>query len=84
MGYIRSPRLATAAYGARLMQYRAARTSALAIAILDGLIDERQIPRYANFMLGDKTVSKELEGSSRHESEVERKQREWLKKKGVE
>ncbi len=83
-GYIGSPRLATAAYGARLQQYRSALTNALAIAILDGSLDERDIPRYANFMLGDKTVAKELEGSSIHELAVERKQREWIKKKGVE
>ena len=80
----RSPRLATAAYGARLQQYRTALTNALAIAILDGLLDEREIPRYANFMLSNITVAKELEGSSRYEIEVERKQREWMKKKGIE
>ncbi len=76
LGYIGSPRLATAAYGARLQQYRAARANALAIAILDGLLDEREIPRYANFMLSNITVAKELEGSSRYETEVDRKQRE--------
>ena len=84
LGYIGSPRLASAAYGASLQQYRAARTNALAIAILDGSLDEREIPRYANFMLGDRTVAKELEGSSRNEADVERKQREWMKKKGIE
>jgi creatinine amidohydrolase/Fe(II)-dependent formamide hydrolase-like protein len=84
LGYIGSPRLATAAYGARLQQYSAARANALALAILDGLLDEREIPRYANFMLSNRTVAKELEGSSRYEAEVERKQREWMKKKGIE
>ncbi len=81
-GYIGSPRLATAAYGARLQQYRAAWNNALAIAILDGL-DEREIPRYADFMLNDKTVLRELEGATKYETEVERKQREWRKKKGI-
>lgn len=84
LGYIGSPRLATAAYGARLQQYRTAWTNALAIAILDGLLEEREIPRYANFMLADKTVAQELEGASKHDAEVERKQREWLKKKRIE
>lgn len=84
LGYIGSPRLATAAYGARLQQYQTALANALAIAILDGLLDEREIPRYANFMLSNGTVAKELEGSSRYEAEVERKQREWMKKKGIE
>ena len=84
LGYIGSPRLATAAYGARSQQYNTARANALAIAILDGLLDEREIPRYANFMLSNRTAAKELEGSSRNEAEVERKQREWMKKKGIE
>jgi len=84
LGYIGSPRLATAAYGVRLQQYRAARANALAIAILDGLSDEREIPRYANFMLSDKTVVRALEGASEHDAAVERKQREWMKKKGIE
>jgi len=83
-GYIGSPRLATAAYGARSQQYRSALANALAIAILDGFLDEREIPRYANFMLGNETVVKALEGSSKYDAEVERKQREWMKKKGVE
>ncbi len=82
-GYIGSPRLATANYGAQLQQYRAAWNNALAIAILDGL-DEREIPRYADFMLNDKTVVRELEGSTKYEAEIERKQREWMKKKGIE
>jgi creatinine amidohydrolase len=84
LGNIGSPRLATAAYGARSQQYRTALANALAIAILDGLLDEREIPRYANFMLSNRTVAKELEGSSKHEAEVERKQREWMKKKRIE
>lgn len=83
LGYIGSPRLATANYGAQLQQYRAAWNNALAIAILDGL-DEREIPRYANFMLEDKTVAKELEGASKHDADVERKQREWMTRKGIE
>ncbi len=82
-GYIGSPRLATANYGARLQQYRAAWNNALAIAILEGL-DEREIPRYADFMLNDKTVSSELEGSTKYDAEIERKQRNWMKKKGIE
>jgi hypothetical protein len=84
LGYIGSPRLATAAYGARSQQYRTALANALAIAILDGLLDEREIPRYANSMLSNRTGAKELEGSSKHEAEVERKQSEWMKKKRIE
>jgi hypothetical protein len=29
-------------------------------------------------------VAKELEGASRYEAEVERRQREWMTKKGIE
>ncbi len=83
LGYIGSPRLATAAYGAKSQQYRSEWTNALAFALLDSVLDERDIPRYANFMLSDKTVAKELEGSSRYDAEIERKQREWMKKKGI-
>ena len=35
-GYLSSPRLATASYGARLQEFRSARDNALALAILDG------------------------------------------------
>jgi hypothetical protein len=66
-----------------LQQYRAACDSALAFAILDGLLDEREIPRYANLMLSNKTVAKGLEGSTEYEAAVERKQREWMKNKGI-
>jgi hypothetical protein len=81
LGYIGSPRRATASDGAQLQQYRAARDNALALAILDGSLDEREIPRYSNIMLADKTVAKELEGASRHDAEIERKQRAWREKK---
>jgi creatinine amidohydrolase/Fe(II)-dependent formamide hydrolase-like protein len=84
LGYIGSPRLATAGYGAQLQQYRSAQDNALALAILNGTLDEREIPRYADFMLADKTVAAALEGASKHDAEVERKQREWMKKKGIE
>lgn len=67
-----SPRLANAYRGAQLQQYRAALANALPLAIMDGLLDERDIPRYANFMLGDKTVVTALEGSTKYEVEVER------------
>lgn len=82
-GYIGSPRLATANYGAQLQQYRAARDIAFALAILDGL-DEREVPRYANSMLSNKAGEKAVEATTRHEAEVERKQRDWMKQKGVE
>jgi hypothetical protein len=83
-GYIGSPRLATASDGAQLQQYRSAHDTALAIAILDGVLDEREIPRYAKLMLNDKTLATELNRSSRNDLEIERKQRDLMKKKGIE
>ena len=83
-GYISSPRLARADYGAKLMEYTAAENSVMALAILDGLLDEREVSRYANFMLGMKPLADGLQGSTRYDAEVERKQREWMKKKGIE
>ncbi len=83
LGYIGSPRLATAAYGAKSQQFSSEWTNTLAFALLDNVLDERDIPRYANFMLSDKTVIQALEGSSRYDTEIERKQREWMKKKGI-
>jgi hypothetical protein len=35
-------------------------------------------------MLGIPPIAKALEGSTKYEAEVERKQREWMKKKGIE
>ena len=84
LGYISSPRRASAGKGAQLQQYRSAQDNALALAILDGFLDEREIPHYANNMLGDKTVVKELEGASKYDARVEQRQRDWMKKKGIE
>lgn len=83
-GYLSSPRLAGANHGARLQHYRAARDSALALAILDGVLDEQDIPRYANIMTGNKQMMNELAASTRNELERERRQRDWMKKKGIE
>lgn len=83
-GYLSSPRLANASHGARLQQYRSARDSALALAILDGTLDERAIPRYSRMMTGDKQVVDALAASARNERERERRQREWMRKNGVE
>lgn len=82
-GYLSSPRLANANYGARLQQYRSDHDNALALAILDGVLDERDIPRYAKIMTGDKQMMAELADSTKNELERERRQREWMRKKGI-
>jgi len=43
LGYIGSPRLANAYYGAQLQQHRATVTNALTIAIMDGLLERIKI-----------------------------------------
>jgi creatinine amidohydrolase/Fe(II)-dependent formamide hydrolase-like protein len=83
-GYLSSPRLANANYGARLQLYRSERDNALALAILDGKLDERDVPRYSKIMTGDKQVMTALAASGKNESERERKQRDWMRKKGIE
>ncbi|HEX8187396.1 MAG TPA: creatininase family protein [Pyrinomonadaceae bacterium] len=83
-GYLSSPRLAGANHGARLQQYRSARDNALALAILDGTLDERNVPRYSSMMTGDKQMMAELSASTKNELERERRQREWMRGKGIE
>jgi hypothetical protein len=83
-GYIGSPRLARTDFGAQDMNYSTELFNAVALAILDGRLDERTIGRYADFMLAIPPVAKALEGSTRNDAEIERKQREWMKKKGIE
>jgi creatinine amidohydrolase/Fe(II)-dependent formamide hydrolase-like protein len=78
-GYLGAPRLATAAFGAAVMQARADRFNTLALRILDGL-DERTIPRYA-----DAAVRQQAEvvaGSLRDDAQREARQEAWLRGKG--
>lgn len=72
-GYISSPRLASAAYGAATLQNRASRYNAAALRILDGL-DERTLSRAEG---GPPVTEYPYYG------EVERKQRAWLKQQGI-
>ncbi len=83
LGYLSSPRLASANHGARLQQYRSARDNALALAILDGTLDERNVLRYSRVMTDNKQMMAELAASTRNELEREKRQREWMRKKGI-
>lgn len=78
-GYIGSPRLANASFGARLMKHHSAEMNAIALAILDGL-DERTIPRLSVVAFSDKATAEVLAGSDKHWSRIEQKQAAWLKK----
>lgn len=83
-GYLSSPRLASARHGAVLQQYRSMHDNAFALAILEGILDERDIPRYSALMTGDKQIMSELAASTKNELERERRQREWMRKNGIE
>ena len=83
-GYLSSPRLASAQAGALLQTYRSDRDNALALAILDGIIEERQIPRYGKRMIDNKQLISALAEAQQNEHDRERKQREWIKKNNIE
>jgi len=81
-GYWGSPRLATAAAGAGRWKGSSSRWAELALKILDGF-DYSQMKR-----LGDE-ITPPAEASvgktfTQHNQEIETKQREWLKQKGLE
>ena len=80
-GYWGSPRLATAAAGAAQWKRASSRWIDLALKILDGF-DYKQMKR-----LGDETaVGAPSVGKTfrQHNQEIETKQQEWLKQKGLE
>lgn len=81
-GFIGSPRLATASYGAQVMRHNADEFNALALAILDGL-DEKTITRFSDVAYNDKETVKVIAASEKYYAERERKQSEWMKKKGI-
>ena len=83
-GYIGSPRLANAKVGRQLQEYRATRDAALVLAILDGRIDERDVPRYATTTLAGAAAAKIPDDSGRNEKSVSQKQADWMKTKGIE
>jgi len=81
-GYFGSPRLANAAYGARLWKRMSSSFIDLALKILDGF-DYKQAPRYGEVT---RTLPANMSidrAALEREQEVEKKQSDWLKKKGV-
>jgi creatinine amidohydrolase len=71
-GYLSTPRLADANFGALSQHYRSRRDNALALAIFDGKLDERDIPRYSKTMTGNKEVMTSLAASDKNERDRER------------
>jgi creatinine amidohydrolase/Fe(II)-dependent formamide hydrolase-like protein len=82
-GYLSSPRLATAYYGAALQADRAGYNNRLALALLDRTLNERDIPRYSRFMISNEAILKELTLSEKNDRERTRKQEDWLRKNQI-
>jgi len=83
-GYVGSPRIADARYGKQLQEYRATRDIALTLAIIDGQLDERAVPRYGAIMLAAEAAAKVPDRAALNEQAIAQKQREWMKNKGIE
>ena len=80
LGYFGSPRGATAAYGAYIMNFRAGWAGKTIFSILDGA-DPRQIRRYADS--GMKEEADIVAGGLSYDSKVEKMEQDWIKKKGL-
>ena len=83
-GYVGSPRVAKATFGERLQRYRVTRDAALVSAIIDGRLDERDVPRYATIMLAAAAAAKIPDRAGDNERVIAQKQHDWIKKKGIE
>lgn len=83
-GYLGSPRVANAKAGRQLQEYRASRDAALLFAILDGRLDERDIPRYSKQILKEAAAMKIVDDGGKNEMKIEQKQKEWMRSKGIE
>ena len=81
-GYFGSPRLANAAYGARLWKRMSSSFVDLALKILDGF-DYKQAQRYGEVTRTFPANMAIDRAALEREQEVEKKQSDWLKKKGV-
>ena len=83
-GYVGSPRIAKATFGEKLQRYRVTRDTALIAAIIDGKLDERDVPRYATIMLAAAAAAKMPDLAGKNEQAITQKQRDWMKSKGIE
>lgn len=82
LGYFGSPRLATVSRGAQIYRRNSAQIIDTALKILDGL-DERSVPRFADESLSDPGEFAVSKGSIKRDEEVEKRQRDWLRKKNL-
>jgi len=81
-GYFGSPRLASAAHGARIWQRASAVAIEHALQILDGR-DEREIRRFSDEMLESPAEVQLDRASLEHEARVQHRQEEWLRRRGL-
>jgi creatinine amidohydrolase/Fe(II)-dependent formamide hydrolase-like protein len=81
-GYFGSPRLASAAHGAKAWKALSSRFVEFALKMLDGA-DLKQVPRYGDAMTKSPANVAIDNAALARDSEVERKQTEWLKKMGL-
>lgn len=84
LGYVGSPRLANVRYGKILQEYRAVKDAAIVTAIVEGRLDERDVPRYANITIAIAAAAKLPDLSGKNELAIAQKQRDWMKTKGIE
>lgn len=82
LGYFGSPRLATTSRGAQIYRRRSAQLIDLALKIIDGL-DERTVSRFADEALSDPGEFAVSKGSIKRDEEIEKRQRDWLRKKNL-
>ena len=80
-GYFGAPRYASAALGRRDVEERVREHIAQALRILDGL-DERRIPRYSAIIAKVPGISEMIDRSLKRDDTIEKRQREWLAKRG--
>jgi hypothetical protein len=80
-GYFGSPRLASAALGAQQYKERSPLLTSLALKVLDGW-DPRAEPRYVQGMQGVAGVSEVNRAADEDDARREKRQREWLARKG--
>ena len=78
-GFIGSPRLASAAFGAQEMRQRAATYNAVALSVLDGS-DPRALPRLSERAMKSPDIRRAETATQNYYDDIARKQQAWLLK----
>lgn len=78
-GFIGSPRLASAAFGAQEMRQRAATYNAVALSVLDGS-DPRSIPRLSEMAMKSPDIRRVEIATQNYYDVIAQKQQAWLQK----